>query len=190
MLEILVAVMAGLALLLLAKRKRGRAMGRYVKGNVDEDFALGTLAANTGILEASDTVGERTRITSVDVSYTLSGMTPIDNSGPIEVGFAHSDYTLAEIEEFLELTTSWNEGDLLDKEVSSRLIRRIGVFDTPASAGESYTLNDGKAIKTRLNWILNAGQGLNWFAYNQGGVALATTDPNVHIVGHANLFPT
>jgi len=165
-------------------------MSRYVKGNVDEDFALGTLAANTAILEASDTVGERTRITSVDVIYTLAGMTASDNAGPIEVGFAHSDYTLAEIEEFLELTTSWNEGDLLDKEVSSRLIRRIGVFDTPATAGESYTLNDGKAIKTKLNWILNAGQGLNWFAYNQGGAALATTDPNVHIVGHANLFPT
>ncbi len=178
-------------LLALAKRKSGkRAMGRYVKGNVDEDFALGTLAANTGILEASDTVGERTRITSVDVTYTLSGMTAGDDIGPIEVGFAHSDYSLAEIEEFLELTTSWNEGDLIDKEVSSRLIRRIGVFDTPAAAGESYTLNDGKPIKTKLNWILNAGQGLNWFCYNQGGNPLATTDPNCHIVGHANLFPT
>ncbi len=174
----------------MAKKRSKRSMGRYVKGNVDEDFALGTLAANTAVLEASDTVGERTRITSVDVIYTLAGMTPSDNVGPIEVGFAHSDYSLAEIEEFLELTTSWNEGDLLDKEVSSRLIRRIGVFDTPASAGESYTLNDGKSIKTRLNWILNAGQGLNWFAYNQGGSPLATTDPNVHIVGHANLFPT
>ncbi len=176
----------------LAKRRAGgkrRSMGRYVKGNIDEDFALGTLAANTAVLEASDVVGDRMLISSVDVAYTLAGFTAADNVGPVEVGFAHSDYTLAEIEGFLELTTSWNEGDLVDREISGRKIRRIGVFDTPASAGESYTLNDGKPIKTKLNWILNAGQGLNWWVYNQGGASFATTDPNMHITGHANLWP-
>ncbi len=164
-------------------------MGRYIKGNIDEDFALGTLAAQTGIVEASPTVGERTLISSVDVVYSLAGMTAGDNIGPIEVGLAHSDYSLAEIEEFLELTSGWNEGDLVSREISNRKVRRIGVFDTPASASLDATLNDGKPIKTKLNWILNAGQGLQFFCYNTGGSPLATTDPNCHIVGHANLFP-
>jgi len=191
MLEILViAIAVGVLALLMAKHgRRRRGMGRYVKGNVDEDFALGTLAANTAILESSDVVGERTRITSLDCIYALADFTQADNSGPIEVGFAHSDYSLAEIEEFLELTTSWNEGDLIDKEVSSRLIRRVGIFHQETSGGNSV-LNEGRSIKTKLNWILNAGQGLNFWCYNQGGVAVGTTDPNCHIVGHANLFPT
>jgi len=184
MLEILVFGVITLVIIMLMARR----MGSYIKGNVDEDFAIGTLAANTAVLEASDVVGERTLITSVDVTYSLSDFTLGDNIGPLEVGFAHSDYSLAEVEEYLELTTSWNEGDLVDKEISSRKIRRIGVWDHTISGGDRV-LNDGKPIKTKLNWILNAGQGLNWFVYNQGGAAVATTDPNCHIVGHANLFP-
>ncbi len=169
--------------------RKGRNMGKYIKGNIDEDFALGTLANQTGLLEPSDTVGERTLLTSLEAVYALAGFTAGENIGPIEVGFAHSDYSLAEIEEFLELTTSWNEGDLTDREITNRKIRRIGVFETPESAALDSVLNDGKPIKTRLNWILNAGQGVNFWVYNTGGSAVATTDPNCHIVGHANLFP-
>ncbi len=178
-------------MLMARKRKSGRRrrMGRYIPGNVDEDFALGTLAPQTAILEASDVVGERTRISSVEAIFSLAGFTAGENIGPIEVGVAHSDYTLAEVEAWIERSTSWNEGNLVSQEISGRRIRRIGVFEVPDTAGDSVTLNDGKKIKIRLNWILNAGQGLNWYAYNQGGTALATTDPNCHIVGKANLWP-
>ncbi len=187
---ILILLVAGamLALGLAKKRGKKRSMGRYIKGNVDEDFALGTLAGNTAILEASQVVGERTRITSIDCSWTLSDFTPGDNVGPIECGVAHSDYSLAEIEEVLEATSSWNEGDKISQEIQRRLVRRIGVFQH-SDALEDSVLNEGQPIKTRLNWILNAGQGLNFWVYNQGSGSLATTDPNMHIVGHANLFP-
>ncbi len=169
---------------------KGRGMGRYIKGNIDIDFVLGTLAANTGVVQqTNDQVRERTLVTSVDVSYGMLGFTIIDNVGPIEVGLAHEDYTLAEIEEYLELTTSWDEGDRISREISSRLIRRIGVFEPKEAGLGSEMLNDGKPIKTKLNWILNSGQGLKFWAYNQGSAAVATTDPNIHIVGHANLFP-
>ncbi len=166
-------------------------MGRYIRGNIDIAQLLGTLAARTAIEASTDTVIDRTLVSSVVATYSLANMTVGANDGPIEVVVAHSDYTLAEVEEFLELGTSWNETDLIDKEVQSRKIRRIAVFDTPASsgAGGAYVINDGKPIKTKLNWIMTNGQGLNYFLYNMGTSALATTDPTVFIRGHANLWP-
>ncbi len=165
-------------------------MGRYIRGNLAIDTSLGTLAAKTAILGASDTVIDRTLVSSVVATYSISNLTAAAGDGPIQVGVAHGDYTLAQIEEYLELATSWNETDLIDKEVQSRKIRRIGVFDSPQSGSSgAYSLNDGKAITTKLNWIMTNGQGLNFFFYNLGTSALATTSPNVNVNGHANLWP-
>lgn len=185
MIYILIVALAMMA----RKPRRRRRMGRYIRGNLDIDIDLGTLATKTAILGSTDTVIDRTLVSSVVATYSLSGMTAASGDGPLEVGVAHGDYTLAEIEGFLELTTSWKETDMLDREILSRKIRRIGVFDTPATVGESYTLNDGKALKTKLNWIVTNGQGLNFWVYNLGTSALETTDPNVNIRGHANLWP-
>ncbi len=191
MLEILVLAIAGLALLQMAKRRRRRRMGRYIRGNIDVDIAGGTLAGATAVLGATaDQVVERAYLSSIVCQYSFAGFTGGDNIGPVSVGVAHGDYSLAEIEAYLEAATSWNEGDLVAREVSQRKIRRIGTFTTTAaSAGEANVLNDGKSIRTKLGWILNTGQGLNFWLYNQGSAAFATTDPNVHIWGHANLWP-
>ncbi len=162
---------------------------RYIRGTIDENFPLGTLAATTAVLEATQAVAERTFISSISASYSLSGFTAADNAGPIEIGVAHSDYSLVEVEEWIERLTSWSEADLVSREVSDRKIRRIGMFDIPASVGESIALFDGIMVNTKLGWILNAGQGLNFYAYNVGSAALATSDPNVHCNGQANLWP-
>jgi len=188
MLEILV-VMAVVLLLLIGAAKRRRRMGRYVRGNIAENIALGTLAGNDLILSSTDTVNERTLVSSIVATYSLAGFTPIENAGPILIGVAHSDYSDAEVEAWVELQTGWDEGDLGSREVQNRFIRRIGQFDIPAAVGESVALNEGRMIKTKLNWILLQAQGLNFFCYNTGGQALATTDPNVHVQGHANLWP-
>ncbi len=188
MLEILVAGLITIVLIVMAKRRR-RSMGRYIKGNIEEDISLGTLGAETIISAASDTVQDRAILTSIDATWSLANYTPAANDGPIMVGVAHSDYSDTEVEQFLELDTSWAEGDKVDREVMNRLIRRIGVFDTPSDAAASVTLNDGKPIKTKLNWILNTNQGVNYWVYNTGSGALGTTDPVVHIEGHANIFP-
>ncbi len=165
-------------------------MGKYLKGSVDEDLDLGTLATKDAILVAFDsTVNERTLVSSVVASYTMSNWTPIASAGPILVGIAHGDYTAAEIEAWVETTGSWNETDLVQQEVANRKIRKIGVFDTPASAAASAVLNDGRPVKTKLNWILTQGQTLSLWAYNLGTAAVATTDPRIHAEGHANLWP-
>ena len=164
-------------------------MGKYIRGNIAENIALGTLAANTLISGSTDTVNERTLISSVVASYSLSGMTPIENSGPILVGLAHGDYSDAEIEAWVENQSGWDEGDLIQQEISDRKIRRIGLFDIPSAATEAVALNEGRTIRTKLNWTLLQAQVLKVWAYNTGTAALATTDPNVHVQGHANLWP-
>ncbi len=190
MLEILVVL---IALAMMAKRGRGRgrrSMSTYIKGPIDLKIDGGTLAAGTAILGATQTVTETTLITSVVATYGFSGFTGGDNIGPVSVGVAHSDYTLSEVEAFLEQTSGWQQGNLVSREIAARKIRRIGMFVVEAaSAGEAAVLNDGRPIKTKLNWLVMTGQGLNFYIYNHGTAAFATTDPQMEVDGHANLFP-
>ncbi len=165
-------------------------MGKYIRGAVDEFTALGTLAAKDAIVTAFDeTVNERTLISSLVATWSLSNFTAGALVGPIMVGVAHSDYSAAEIEEWIENAGSWDEGDLVNQEIAGRKIRKIGIFEVPDGVAESRELNDGRPIKTKLNWILLQGQTLGVWAYNLGQNPLATTDPIVATEGHANLWP-
>ncbi len=164
-------------------------MGRYLRGAIEDNLTLGALASKDVVKDdLADTVNERTLVSSVVAAYSLAGWTLTTNDGPILIGIAHSDYTDAEIEEYLESTGSWDEGDLVQQEISKRKIRRIGIFEEPDTDTGSVTLNDGKPIKTKLNWILNQGQTLAVWAYNTGAGPI-TTGATVHTEGHANLFP-
>ncbi len=186
---IIFAAVGLVILIALAKPRRGRRFGRYIKGNIDLDFALGTLAPQDVLIGSTqDQVNGRTLVSSVVATYTLSGYTVTDNVGPIMMGIAHPDYADAEIEAWIENATGWDEGDKISQEIAKRLIRRIGMFTPQVSLG-AETLNEGRPIKTKLNWILNQGTGLKFWVYNHGTVAVGTTDPDVHVDGHANLWP-
>ncbi len=165
-------------------------MGKYIRGTIDESTSFAGLAAkDVGTAIFDQVVIDRSLISSIVAIYSLRSFTPVANAGPILIGVAHSDYTGAEIEEFLETTDSWDEGNKVEQEVSKRLIRRIGTIDTPDDAADTSVLNDGKPIKTKLNWILNQGQTLQLWVYNLGSVDVMTTTPVVDIAGHANLWP-
>ncbi len=177
--------------MLAAKGKGRRKMGRYLRGAVDEELSLGTLAAKDVTLVAFDeTVNERTLATSIIWRASMSNWTPTALSGPVMIGVSHGDYLAAEIEEWIENTGSWNEGDKISQEIARRKIRRFGIFDDPESATLDTVLNNGRDTKTKLNWILNQGETLNLWAYNMGSVAIGTTVPVVSLQGHVNLFPT
>ncbi len=188
MLELLVL---GIVILAMARRpKRRRRMGRYIRGNVDEELALTALATKDVVGSVFDeTVNERTWVSSVKATWSMANFTPIANAGPIIVGVAHGDYTDAEIEEWLESTGQWNEGNLVAQEISKRKIRQVGSFETPDDAADIVVLNDGKPINTKCGWILLQGQTLRLWAYNSGSANVATTAPAVTINGHANLWP-
>ncbi len=165
-------------------------MGKYIRGDMDEQLSLGTLAAKTAVKGNFDqTVNERTFVSSVVATWALSEFTKSSGDGPILVGLAHSDYSAAEIEAVIENAGSWNEGDLVAQEVGARKIRRIGIFATPDDEAQTVVLNDGRPIKSKLGWTLLQGQTLAQWAYNLGTSALATTAPTLNTQGHANLWP-
>ncbi len=168
-------------------RRRRRKMGKYIRGNVEESLPLTTLASRTLAQVAFDeTVNERTLVSSLVAVWSIEDFTEGNDIGPIMVGIAHGDYSGAEIEAWIENTASWNEGDLVQREVANRKCRRVGVFDSDRTGD---VLNNGRAIKTKLNWILNQGQTLRLWGYNLGLAAVATTVPNVSVDGHVNLWP-
>ena len=165
-------------------------MGRYIRGTVDEELAMGTLNAKVVVSAGFDQqVVERTLISSLVATYSLKNVTPSATAGPVLVGIAHGDYSAAEIEEWIENTGAWSEADLVGKEVGARKIRKIGIFGNTGSVNDAAVLNDGKPVKTKLNWILTTGQSLQAWAYNLGTGSFATTDPSIDIQGHANLWP-
>ncbi len=192
MIELIILAMAMLVMA-KARPKRRRRMGRYIRGNVDEQLSLGTLAANTGInAQFDETVQERTLITSIVGAWSIENWTQGAGIGPLLFGVMHSDYSLAELEEWIETTGSWDEGNLVEsKEVGKRLIRQIGIFNARggAVAADVIGFRDGSPVKTKLNWILTQGQSIDLWVYNTGGNPLATTVPVVRVNGHVNLFP-
>ncbi len=165
-------------------------MGKYIRGSVDEQLAVSTLAGQTLIGQDFDeTVNERMLISSIVATYSLRLVTPINDLGPLLVGIAHGDYTDAEIEAYIEASGSWDEGDLVQQEIMKRKIRRVGLFEQPQNATQAVVLNDGRMIKTKLNWILLQGQTLRVWAYNTGQATFATTNPEVNVNGHVNMWP-
>ncbi len=155
-----------------------------------------TLAGNTGIrFLGSGTVTEKAWMSSVKATYSMSNYTPGADRGPIQVWLCHSDYSLAEIEEYIENTVSesWDEGDLIARERNSRgrRIKFVGAFQPTSTsiATDTHVLNGGRMITTKANWMLQTGKGAVFVYYNTGSAALATTDPEVNINGHANLWP-
>ncbi len=151
-------------------RRSTRKRTRLIKGNIDESNALATLANNT--LTSSvfgDVVQERTFAISMEATWLLRDQTALE--GGVLVGVAHSNYTDAEIEAYIENTGSWDEGDLSNQEIAKRKIRIIGTF---GALGQDVALNEGQPIKTKLGFVLNQGATLTSWAYNRTGAALTT----------------
>ncbi len=169
MFEILVIV---LGILFLAKHGKGRGRRRYSLRRVrlTPERTLGTLASDTVVLIGLTGAGTTDyRCISIKGIWTIVSLTA--GEGPITVGFAHSDYTVTEIKECLESVASISQGLKIEAERANRLVRVVGTF---ASANGS--LNDGKPIKTRLNWLMAEGGGneVNMFAFNESTSALST----------------
>ncbi len=141
------------------------------------ELNLSTLASDTAIVvvvtpAATDTY----RVRSAKMVWNLNGLTA--GEGPLTVGYAHSDYTVPEIKECLEATTSINLGDKIAQERANRLIRIVGSVDS-----EDSRLNDGRPVITKLNWKIAIGSTLNIFAFNESTATL-TTGSSLKISGN------
>ncbi len=158
-------------------KKSGRSRKFNLKGvRTRSTLNLSTLASfdllSGTLLSAGD---NEYRLISTHLVWSLDGLTA--EEGPILVGIAHGDYTDAEIEEAIEASLSINKADKIAAEQANRLVRIVGVL-----SDEITVLNDGKPVKTKLNWGMPEGVTMKFFGYNEGG-ELLTTGASINCAG-------
>lgn len=174
----------------MAKHRRRR-YRRYQGAKLDLQLQLATLGPSVLLsLIVPNTVNDTTWVSSVKAVYGVSNVTAVAQTGPILMGWAHSDYTDAEIEEWVEAANSWDTGDKINQERSRRKVRQIGLLHGGVGVAPPTVLNDGMPVTTKLGWYLESGDTLKFWVYNSGTVAYATTSPLVTVNGKANLWPT
>ncbi len=157
---------------LMAQHPKRRGSRRYNlrKVTITPALALGTLTAGTVITTGlTGTSDAQYRLISADMVWTMHNHTA--GEGPISVGYAFGDYTVTEIKEALENAISISPGNKIFGERAGRWVRKIGQF---SGNDPSEVLNDGKPIKTRLNWAVQIGSVVNMFAYNNDTNDFAT----------------
>jgi len=127
-----------------------------------------TLATDTAkTVGLTGVSANRYRVKSVHATITAIAMTSGD--GPLTVGYAHSDYSLTEIKESLEAFAAIDQGDKVAQEQANRLVRIVGSI-----AEFSQVMNDGKPIKTKLNWLIGIGDEVNLFIFNENTASFTT----------------
>ncbi len=156
-----------LAIAALAKRRRSNR--NFVAIPFETDLTLGTLALNavltTGLLDSS--FDDDIYIISADVQFNLRNQT--DAEGPIHVGLAHSDYSVTEILEFLDVDPT-ERHDLIAQERVRRgkRIRKFGGFRVSESTDVHFYLAHGEMIRKPMKFAVNEGKQVNVYAVNRG----------------------
>ncbi len=144
-----------------------------------ESKALSTLADDTVISGnlLSGNLTEDFFCTSIVGTVSLEAHTA--GEGPIEMGIAHNDYTVAEILENLKAEILGTADKIL-LEQSRRLVRRGGMFTGQAT---SEVLNQGMPIKIIVKRLFESGKTINLWARNMdtaGGPLTTGTLLNFH----------
>ncbi len=154
----------------MAKHKGGSRRKGYRYLPVDNILTVGNLTTKDVIANDFDANVDRdTFMVSADLAWGIEGATA--GEGPMVVGLAHNDYTAAEIEEAIEASASWDQGDRVANERRRRLVRIAGTF--PLTVADEV-LNDGRVLKTRLGFRVEIGQTLKVWAYNPTTGTIAT----------------
>ncbi len=161
--------------------KRTSRKRRYPKGfvaiPVNVSLALAALASDT-ILSADllASLVEDLYISSIKGYWSLIGATPTE--GPLNMGFAHGDYTVNEIEEKLDANVS-DPDDKIAVERSRRLVRSAGIFPV-ITANE--VLHGGIPVSTTMKFVVGDGKAVSFWVYNRSGAVL-TTGATIGFIG-------
>ncbi len=166
MLEIILIAIAGFTLLAKKGGRKFTLRAVRVTSTVTVGNVLAQIAVTGALLGTADGAY---RLISCKNTWSMTNNTAGD--GSLVVGYAHGDYTVTEIKEFIESASSINIGNKIANEQSNRLIRIVGTF--PGLLTEEV-LNDGKPIHTKLNWAIPIGTGVNAFVYNDDGAQRST----------------
>ncbi len=149
--------------------------------------AIGALATLDVVKQAGTSAAASTlRFISIDMTWAITDLAAtVDDA--FQFGVAHSDYTAAEIEECLEATASMDIGNKVEQERANRLVRSIGMISPSGGVilDSGITFNDGKPMKTRLNWLMSIGDTLDvWVRNGSTNVYTAGTI----LTGQGNLW--
>ncbi len=133
-------------------------------------LTLGALADNTVVIvDVSGSDFDREMfLLSAKITSSLRNLTA--GEGPIHVGFAHSDYTAAEINEWFN-ANNFLSADKVEQEQGRRLCRDIGVFN---GLSTEESLADGRPMSTKLRFLAQEGANLTYWARNSSGATLTT----------------
>ncbi len=112
---------------------------------------------------------------SIFTAWGMDDHTP--GEGPLEIGFAHSDYTVAEIGEALD-NTSNTRGDLVENERRGRKVRSCGWF---SGQNVNEVLFDGATKRCGLGFVLADGTNLNFWTRNHD--TTMTTGSQINLIG-------
>ncbi len=125
---------------------------------VNDDLIAGNLIA----------VGDTEyRMRSIKLRWTWSNVANLD--GGLLFGVAAPGLTEAQIEEFLEATSSIDKLDIVANERANRKVRVIGAFGSDpgnTSAADENAFNGGRAVSTKLNWLVPIGGTVTMWGYN------------------------
>ncbi len=142
---------------------------RLRRVRITPSLGLSTLATLTALTVAVTPAASSTyRCISIDTVWGSVGV--VQTGGPFTVGYAHSDYSVGEIKEAIEASAAIDVGNKVAMEQANRLVRIVGTM--AFQSADEQALNDGRPIKTRLNWLMSIGQSVNAFVYNEGTVAV------------------
>ncbi len=163
MLEILLF----LAICIGYAKRRPYKRRRYSLRKVTNSSQQGLTALAAGDVEVFAWSGVTTgtlRVVSIVVTWSASFAAVAD--GGMQFGVAHSDYTAAQVEECLEANGSMDPGAKILNEQANRLVRAIGTMHSSEVIQGEVTFNDGRPMKTRLNWLLSPGDRINVWIRN------------------------
>ena len=158
----------------MARKRSRRRSFNLRKVRIADTFSVGALTTGDVVSSAlTDSATNAYRLMSLDISWSLSDLgASADDS--CEFGVAHSDYTSAEIEECLEAQASIDFGNKIAQEQANRLVRSIGIFTGTGGTGASSQYNEGRPMKTKLNWYIGTGDTITIWARNGSGTVYTT----------------
>jgi len=165
----------------MATRKRAgkrRVQQRIRKIPISNTIPLGVLATKDALVQATLNAGD-TEFVVMSLEGTWFWDSAAAGDGPISVGFAAPGYTAAQVEEAIEAAGAIDIGNPVAQEQANRLVRTVGTCSDVRPS-----LQDGRIIKTKLNWRIAIGDQLQVFVYNQEGGPLVTGSA-VLFQGHA-----
>ncbi len=157
-------------------RKRSRNSKNFVAIPFDVNVALGALA-NTLIVKTGLTSGftQNLYIMSVDLAGIITGLTAGEGD-PLELGLAHSDYSVTEILENTDVQFL-GPGNKIEQEQSRRLVRKVaeGYSDLASDTTIMFIGRFGsRIIRTKIKFVCQDTKKLDVWVKNRSGSTLTT----------------